>query len=144
MTPKLWKHHKTDRKLIKLITPNTGKTSCTSSDYGFMRPVCRRNNPNKKTLIYIPLFHITIIRVYTTQIAKQHKELLISTLLFLLLVLPIYLDMFHQYTYIHIWVSQSCYWKVMMNNRLYLQWVSYIHWLTHIWIYVREHHQHGY
>jgi len=28
--------------------------SCTSSVYGFMRQVHRRNNPNKETLIYIP------------------------------------------------------------------------------------------
>jgi len=46
-----------------------------------------------KTLIYIPSSHITVIRVHTTRIAKQHNELVISTLLLLLLVLPIYLGM---------------------------------------------------
>jgi len=93
LTPKLRKHHKTDRKSIKPITPNTGKTSCISSDYGFMRPVHRRNNPNWETLVYIPLSHITVIRVYTTRIAKQYYELLISTLLLLLLFWPIYQSM---------------------------------------------------
>ena len=59
-----------------------------------MRPVRRRNNPNKETLIDIPLSHVTIIGVYATQIAKQHNELLLSTLLLLLLlVLSIYLGM---------------------------------------------------
>jgi len=64
-----------------LITPNTGKTSCTSSDYGFMRPVRQRNNTNKEALIYIPLSCVTVIRVYTIRNAKQYNELLISTLL---------------------------------------------------------------
>jgi len=32
--------------------------------------------------------HVIIIRVYTTQIAKPHDKLLISTLLLLLLVYP--------------------------------------------------------
>ena len=36
--------------------------------------------------------HVTVIQVYTTRIAKQHNELLISILL-LLLVRPIYLSM---------------------------------------------------
>ena len=30
------------------------KTSYTSSDFGFMRLIHRGDNPNKKTLIYIP------------------------------------------------------------------------------------------
>jgi len=36
-----------------------GEISCTSLDYWFIRSVRRKNNPNKKTLIYIPyiLFH---------------------------------------------------------------------------------------
>jgi len=82
LTPKLQKHHKIDKTPIKSITPNTSKTRCTSSDYDFKRQVSRRNNPNKETLIYIPLSHVTVIWVYTTQIVKQHNELLISTLFY--------------------------------------------------------------
>ena len=37
-----------------MILLNTRKTNCTSSVYGFMRQIRRRNNPNKETLIYIP------------------------------------------------------------------------------------------
>jgi len=38
--------------------------------YGFMRLLPRRNNPNKETLVYIPLSHVVVIRVCTTRIAK--------------------------------------------------------------------------
>jgi len=41
--------------------------------------------------MYIRLSHVTAFRAYTTREAKQHNELLISTLLLLLLALPIYL-----------------------------------------------------
>ena len=37
--------------------------------------------------------HFTVIRLYTTRIAKQHDELLVNILLLLLLILPIYLGM---------------------------------------------------
>ena len=73
MSPKLRKHHKTDRKLIKSIIPNTSKTCYTNSIYGFMRQVQLRNNPNKETLIYIPLSHVTVIRVDTTGVAKNYE-----------------------------------------------------------------------
>jgi len=50
--------------------------------------------------------HITVIRVYTTRIAKSHDELLISPLL-LLLILPIYLGMCHSVpTHIHPYMSK--------------------------------------
>ena len=58
---------------VILINANEGKTSCTNSVYDFLRLVCRRNNPNKKTLIYIPLSHVTIIRVDTTGVAKNYE-----------------------------------------------------------------------
>jgi len=37
--------------------------------------------------MHIPFSHVTVLRAYTTRVAKQHSELLISTLL-LLLYLP--------------------------------------------------------
>ena len=50
--------------------------------------------------------HVTVLRVYTTRIAKQHSELLVSILL-LLLVLPIYLGMFPSVpTHIHPYMSK--------------------------------------
>jgi len=54
LSPELKKHHTTDGKLIKSIILNTSKISRTSSVYGFIRLVRQKNNPNKKTLIYIP------------------------------------------------------------------------------------------
>jgi len=94
-----------------------------------MRPVRRRNNPNKETLIHIPLSHVTIVQVYTTQITKQHNELLISTLLLLVLVLSIYLGMFPTVpTHIHPYMSKL---RLLLEtdnetNMLCLQWVPYI------------------
>jgi len=94
-----------------------------------MRQVCRRNNPNKETLIYIPYANVTVIRVYTTKITKSHDKLLISTLLLLLLVLPIYLGMCHSVpTHIHPYMSKS---RLLLKtddetNGLCLQWVPYI------------------
>ena len=44
----------TNIKPTKLIKPNTNKTNHTSLGHGSMRLVHRKNNPNKKTLIYIP------------------------------------------------------------------------------------------
>jgi len=88
---------------------NVSKTSCTSSVYGFIRLVHWRNNPYKKTLIYIYLMpHITVIWVYTNGIAKQHNKLLINILLFLLLlVLLIYLGMCPSVlTHIHPYMSK--------------------------------------
>ena len=38
------------------------QSDCMASDYGSMRLVHRRNNPNKETLIYIPLSHIAEIQ----------------------------------------------------------------------------------
>jgi len=57
------------------------KTNRTSLGHSSMRLVRRSNNPNKETFIYIFLSHVTVIRVNTTQIAKQHNELYISILL---------------------------------------------------------------
>ena len=42
------------------------KGQCIRLSYGFMRLVPRGNNPNKETLIYIPLSHVTVIQVHTT------------------------------------------------------------------------------
>ena len=36
-----------------------------------MRLVHRRNNPNKETLIYIPLSHATVIQVYRIRVANH-------------------------------------------------------------------------
>ena len=75
------------------MIPNRSKTSCTNSVYGFIRQVRRRSNPNKETLIYIP--YAPCYRnpsVYNPNY-KTNNKLLISTLLLLLLVLPIYLGM---------------------------------------------------
>ena len=63
--------------------------------------------------------HVTVARVYKTRIAKQHNELLISILL-LLFMLPIYLSMCYRYTYIHIWESRGCYWKLMIKLMCYV------------------------
>ena len=41
---------------VKLIV---SKSDCIRLGYGPMRIVHRRNNPNKETLIYIPLSHAT-------------------------------------------------------------------------------------
>jgi len=72
-----------------------------------MKLVHRSNNPNKETLIYIRLSHVTVLRAYTTRVAKQHSELLISTLLLLLLALPIYLGMCPSVpTHIHPYMSK--------------------------------------
>jgi len=94
-----------------------------------MRPVRRRNNPNKETLIYIPSSHVTVIRVYSTWITKQHNELVISTLLLLLLVLPIYLSRCPSVsTHIHPYMSKL---RLLLEtndetNESCLQWVFYI------------------
>ena len=44
------------------------QSDCMASDYGFMRLVHRRNNPNKETLIYIPLSHVTITQAHSTRL----------------------------------------------------------------------------
>ena len=70
----------------------------------------------------------TIIQVYTSRIAKQHDELLISILL-LILIIPIYLGMCPSVsTCIHSYMS-----KLMLlletndeTNGLCLEWVPYI------------------
>jgi len=88
-----------------------------------MRPVRRRNSPNKETLIYIPISHVTVIRVYTTRIAKPHDELLINTLLLLLLlILPIYLGMCPSIPiHIHPYMSKlRLLLKLMMKSMYYV------------------------
>ena len=39
---------------LNMINTNMDKTSCTSSNYGFTEQIGQVDNPNKKTLIYIP------------------------------------------------------------------------------------------
>ena len=56
----------TNIKPIKPIKPITSKTDRTSLGHGSMRLVHRRNNPNKETLIDIPLSHVTVILAHTT------------------------------------------------------------------------------
>jgi len=70
IVPYIKKYHKTDRKLIKIIIPNTSKSCHTSSSHGSMRLIRQRNNSDNETLIYIPLSHVTIAWVHTTRIAK--------------------------------------------------------------------------
>jgi len=57
------------------------KTNRTYLGHGSTRLVRRRNNPNKKTLIYIPLSQVTIFRAHTTRVIIEHNELYISILL---------------------------------------------------------------
>ena len=88
-----------------------------------MRQVCRRNNSNKETLMYIPYTPCYRNPSVYDPIAKQHNKLLINILLLLLLlILPIYLGcaLASQHTYIHIWVSWGCYWKLMMKPTGYV------------------------
>jgi len=71
--------------------------------------------------------HVTIIRVYTTRVVRQHNELLISTLL--LLILLIYLGMCPSIpTYIHPYMSKP---RLLLEindetNGLCLQWIPYM------------------
>ena len=53
------------------------KTNRTYLGHGSTRLVRRRNNPNKETLIYIPLSHVTVIRAHTNRVTKQHNKLYI-------------------------------------------------------------------
>jgi len=57
------------------------KTNHLSLDYGSMRLVRRRNNPNQETLIYIPLSHVTLIQAYQPELQNHTNELYISILL---------------------------------------------------------------
>ena len=52
------------------IKPIISKIDCISLSHGPMRLVPRRNNPNKETLIYIPLSHATEIQAYRIKVAK--------------------------------------------------------------------------
>ena len=47
------------------------QSDCMVSDYDSMRLVHRRNNPNKETLIYIPLSHVTEIQAYRIRVANH-------------------------------------------------------------------------
>ena len=70
--------------------------------------------------------HVTVIRVYTSKIAKQHDELLISILLLLLLILPTYLGMCPSVpTHIHPYMS---------NLRLLLKIDDETNWLCLQWV----------
>jgi len=54
-------HKHVNETTSNMLNTSVDKTSYTSSDYGFMRSVHRRNNSKKKTLIYIYLIsHFTI------------------------------------------------------------------------------------
>ena len=58
-------------------TGNTSKTDYKQSDRIYlshcpMRPVPRGSNPNKETLIYIPLSHATVIQAYIIRVAKSY------------------------------------------------------------------------
>ena len=55
---------------IQAIMVRASKTDRTSLGHGSMRLVHRRNNPNKETLIYIPLSHVIVIQAHTTQVTK--------------------------------------------------------------------------
>jgi len=57
------------------------KINRTSLGHSSTRLLRRRNNPDKKILIYKPLSHITVIQAYTTRVAKQHNELYLNILL---------------------------------------------------------------
>ena len=69
--------------------------------------------------------HVTVIRVYTTPITKQHDKLLVSILL-LLLILPIYLGMYLSVsTHMHPYMSKP---RLLLEtnegiNGQCLQWV---------------------
>ena len=68
-----------DRIIIKQgirIKPRMGKSDCMVSDRGSMRLVLRRNNPNKETLIYIPLSHVTIIQAHTIRLYSGHDKIM--------------------------------------------------------------------
>ena len=60
-------------------------------DYDFLRQVSRRNNPNKKTLIYI--LYTSLHRNPSIHNPNCKIAWLISVLLLLLLIVPIYLGM---------------------------------------------------
>ena len=52
------------------------KTSCTSSDYGFTGQIRQGDNPNKKTLIYIP--HISCrhrLSLYNLSCPKNNRTI---------------------------------------------------------------------
>jgi len=56
---------------VRLIT---SKSDCIRLSHGPMRLVHRRNNPNKETLIYIPLSHATGNQAYRIRVAN-HMEI---------------------------------------------------------------------
>ena len=49
------------------------KVDCIRLGHGHMRLVHRRSNPNKETLIYIPLSHATEIQAYRIRVANRMK-----------------------------------------------------------------------
>ena len=55
---------------VKLIT---SKSDCIRLSHGPMRLIHRRNNPNKETLIYIPLSHATETQAYRIRVANHMK-----------------------------------------------------------------------
>jgi len=96
---------------MKPIIPNTGKISCTSLVYGLMRLVHRKNNPNKKTLLYIPLPHRNP-SVYNPNCKTTHRIVNWYLIIIMSLIWPICLSMCPDlHTYIHIWSR----WDVIRN-----------------------------
>jgi len=72
-----------------------------------MRQACRRNNPNKGTLIYIPYAPCYYNPSVYYPNCKTTHEFLIGTLLLLLFILPIYLGMCPSIpTHIHPYISK--------------------------------------
>ena len=71
-----WRARVSISKAINQIKPRTSKSDCMVSDHGSIRLVRRRNNPNKETLIYIPLSHVTIIQAHTTRLYSGHDKIM--------------------------------------------------------------------
>jgi len=55
------------------------KTNRTSLGHGSMRLVHRRNNPNKETLIYIPLSHVTVIQYMQPELQNDTTNYILAS-----------------------------------------------------------------
>jgi len=55
------------------------KINRTILGHSSMRLVRQRNNPNEKTLIYIPLSHVTVIRAYTTRLQNNTTNCILAS-----------------------------------------------------------------
>ena len=90
----------------KRSTNAINERHCISSSYDLMRLVLRGNNPNKETLIYIPLSHVTVIQAHTTPTISVFYYYYYSSYPDIQLC-----ELASQHTQIHIRVKQGCYWK---------------------------------